>query len=84
MAFDDEKSSTVPQDVYTDDNVQSDRDGDDAAAFAGDHATAIDPVMEARVLWKIDWYLIPAMSIGYGLVYYDKVCHSFKMKITSI
>ncbi|KZL65205.1 MFS transporter [Colletotrichum tofieldiae] len=43
----------------------------------GEEALAIDPVIESRVLWKIDRFLMPAMVIersdeGYGLVYYDK------------
>ncbi|OHE94201.1 allantoate permease [Colletotrichum orchidophilum] len=38
----------------------------------GEEALAIDPVMEKRVLRKIDLFLMPAMVIGYGLVYYDK------------
>ncbi|KAK4934250.1 hypothetical protein LTR28_010765, partial [Elasticomyces elasticus] len=47
-------------------------DKDDAAAIVGEHAQNIDPVLEARVLRKIDLFLIPAMIVGYGLVYYDK------------
>ncbi|CAI7610411.1 unnamed protein product [Penicillium bialowiezense] len=35
-------------------------------------ARLIDPRESKRVLRKIDLYLIPAMIIGYGLVYYDK------------
>lgn len=46
---------------------------DIAIAIVGEHGHAIDPAIEARVLRKIDWFLIPMMSIGYGLVYYDKV-----------
>ncbi|KAE9988357.1 hypothetical protein Vi05172_g6694 [Venturia inaequalis] len=45
---------------------------DVAFALVGEHAQAIDPVVEARVVRKIDMFLIPAMIIGYGLVYYDK------------
>jgi MFS family permease len=45
---------------------------DEALALAGETARAIDPVMERRVLRKIDLFLMPAMIIGYGLVYYDK------------
>lgn len=59
-------------------------DGDDVAlAIVGLHAQPIDPVVEARVVRKIDYFLIPAMIVGYGMVYYDKVatilfssCHS--------
>ncbi|KAJ0311624.1 hypothetical protein Brms1b_008215 [Colletotrichum noveboracense] len=38
----------------------------------GDHAQVVDPEIEARVVRKIDFFLMPAMVIGYGLVYYDK------------
>ncbi|KAF9873048.1 major facilitator superfamily transporter [Colletotrichum karsti] len=38
----------------------------------GEEAWAIDPQAEARVVRKIDLFLMPAMVIGYGLVYYDK------------
>ncbi|KAI9371704.1 major facilitator superfamily domain-containing protein [Aspergillus egyptiacus] len=38
----------------------------------GDEARPIDPEVERRVLRKIDLFLMPAMVIGYGLVYYDK------------
>ncbi|KAI9746315.1 MAG: hypothetical protein M1818_000026 [Claussenomyces sp. TS43310] len=47
-------------------------DQDIAMAVVGEHAHEIDPVMEARVIRKLDRFLIPAMTIGYGLVYYDK------------
>lgn len=49
---------------------------DIAIAIVGEHSHAIDPAVEARVVRKIDWYLVPAMTIGYGLVYYDKVTFS--------
>jgi hypothetical protein len=48
-------------------------DKDVALAIVGEHAHDIDPAVEARVIRKIDWFLIPAMIVGYGLVYYDKV-----------
>jgi hypothetical protein len=49
-------------------------DGDDVAlAIVGLHAQPIDPLVEARVVRKIDFFLIPAMIVGYGIVYYDKV-----------
>ncbi|XPS98673.1 hypothetical protein M3J09_007869 [Ascochyta lentis] len=47
-------------------------DKDVAIGLVGEHAREIDPAVEARVLRKIDWFLIPAMIVGYGLVYYDK------------
>ncbi|KAL6806714.1 major facilitator superfamily domain-containing protein [Trichoderma sp. SZMC 28013] len=47
-------------------------DKDDAVAMVGEVRHVIDPVVEARAIRKIDWFLIPAMICGYGLVYYDK------------
>jgi hypothetical protein len=41
-------------------------------AIVGEHAHAIDPTVGARVIRKIDRFMIPAMIIGYGFVYYDK------------
>lgn len=46
---------------------------DIAIAMVGEHRSDIDPAVETRVLRKIDLFLVPAMFIGYGLVYYDKV-----------
>lgn len=37
---------------------------DVAYAIAGEHAQSIDPVVEARVVRKLDMFLIPAMLIG--------------------
>ncbi|KAL5388310.1 hypothetical protein PMIN06_000705 [Paraphaeosphaeria minitans] len=45
---------------------------DVATKLVGEHAQAMDPETERRVLRKIDLFLIPAMTVGYGLVYYDK------------
>ncbi|CAM1509027.1 Fc.00g027660.m01.CDS01 [Cosmosporella sp. VM-42] len=45
---------------------------DEAIAIVGEQQHTIDPVVEARAIRKIDWFLIPAMIFGYGLVYYDK------------
>ncbi|CAE7030616.1 Allantoate transport protein [Pyrenophora teres f. teres] len=47
-------------------------DNDIAIGLVGEHGREIDPKIAARVLRKIDWFLIPAMIVGYGLVYYDK------------
>lgn len=44
----------------------------------GERRHDIDPALEARVVRKIDWFLVPAMSVGYGLVYYDKVRSSLQ------
>ena len=45
-----------------------------AATIAPQQAQVFDPDIERRVLRKIDLWLIPWMWIGYGFVYYDKVC----------
>ncbi|KAK4100554.1 MFS general substrate transporter [Parathielavia hyrcaniae] len=45
---------------------------DEAIAMVGEHEHALDPVIVARAVRKIDWFLIPAMIFGYGIVYYDK------------
>ncbi|EFY99946.2 allantoate permease [Metarhizium robertsii ARSEF 23] len=45
---------------------------DDAIAMVGEEKHAIDPAVEARVVRKIDMFLMPTMVLGYGLVYYDK------------
>lgn len=37
---------------------------DVAIGLVGEHARDIDPEVEARVLRKIDWFLIPAMIVG--------------------
>ncbi|KAI0471391.1 putative MFS transporter [Xylaria cf. heliscus] len=51
-------------------------DGDEKTPVPGDLMTTeprrIAPEVERRVLRKIDTLLMPAMVIGYGLVYYDK------------
>jgi hypothetical protein len=47
-------------------------DRDVATAIVSEHAHAIDPIVEARVIRKIDRFMILAMIIGYGFVYYDK------------
>lgn len=52
-------------------------DKDVAIAIVGEHSHEIDPAFEARVVRKIDLFLVPAMFVGYGLVYYDKVCLEF-------
>jgi hypothetical protein len=71
-----EKSATEAPNVSADveDATRINVEGQDIAiAIVGEHNHAIDPAVEARVVRKIDWFLVPAMIIGYGLVYYDKV-----------
>ncbi|KAI2627717.1 MFS general substrate transporter [Hypoxylon sp. NC1633] len=47
-------------------------DKDVAITMVGEEGHAIDPVVVQRAVRKIDRFLIPAMTVGYGLVYYDK------------
>ncbi|TVY22195.1 putative transporter [Lachnellula hyalina] len=65
------EAPNVPTDL--EDATRTNVEGQDIAiAIVGVHSHAIDPAVEARVVRKIDWYLVPAMILGYGLVYYDK------------
>lgn len=58
--------------THSEDAVISIEGKDDAIAIVGEHRHAIDPAVEARAVWKIDLYLVPAMFTGFGLVFYDK------------
>ena len=79
----DEKSAARRDPSADIDNVtsQSTDDKDIAIRVVGEHSRAIDPAAEARVVRKIDLFLIPAMTIGYGLVYYDKVGSELQLEI---
>ncbi|WZH42358.1 major facilitator superfamily domain-containing protein [Fusarium acuminatum] len=55
-----------------DEAAQGAHSKDEAIAIVGEEQHAIDPIVAARAVRKIDMFLIPAMIIGYGLVYYDK------------
>lgn len=71
----DDKSAIPPPDGSAGlDNTASlqAEDKDIAITIVGEHRHAIDPAVEARIIRKIDLFLVPAMFIGYGLVYYDK------------
>ncbi|GLA92346.1 hypothetical protein AtubIFM57143_007866 [Aspergillus tubingensis] len=39
-----------------------------------------DPQLHERVLRKLDYFLMPMMVVGYGLVYYDKVSMNLPRK----
>lgn len=69
LAMNNKKSSPGPHNAqqYLEDEK------DIATTIVGEHRQHIDPAVEARVVRKIDRFLIPAMIVGYGLVYYDKV-----------
>ncbi|KAK7940722.1 uncharacterized protein PG986_013109 [Apiospora aurea] len=45
---------------------------DVAIEMVGEQVCPTDPTVAAKAVRKIDWFLIPAMTVGYGLVYYDK------------
>jgi hypothetical protein len=61
-------SSTLPPAGHHDDpefNASSvSLEKDIAIGLVGEHAQDVDPEVEARVLRKIDWFLIPAMIVG--------------------
>ena len=75
-AIESEKAPSSPRDISA--GIENPRgfDKDIAAAIVGERRQVVDPTVEARVVRKIDWFLVPAMSVGYGLVYYDKVNES--------
>ncbi|KAI1385696.1 MFS general substrate transporter [Hypoxylon trugodes] len=70
------EKGTQPQEVNADGSrpVSSESVGDKdvAIAMVGEEGHAVDPAVVQRAVRKIDWFLIPAMTVGYGLVYYDK------------
>lgn len=72
-AHDDEKAIQLPENGSADVVRVPAADQDLAMGIVGEKRRAIDPAMEARVVRKIDLFLIPTMIFGYGLVYYDKV-----------
>jgi hypothetical protein len=60
---------------------------DVAVALVGENAREIDAHVEARVLSKIDWFLIPAMVVGTSrlalltLPYYALIlCHTIPLR----
>ncbi|KAH8668404.1 major facilitator superfamily domain-containing protein [Xylariales sp. PMI_506] len=68
------EENAIPQDgANSEQPSQHDLEGKDVAiAMVGEEGHTIDPQVAARAVRKIDWFLIPAMTVGYGLVYYDK------------
>lgn len=73
----DEKSASIPNAATDIEDAAGPaaeyKDKDIAITIVGEQGNAIDPAVEARVVRKIDLFLVPAMALGYGLVYYDKV-----------
>lgn len=39
----------------------------------------IDPAEVRRVLWKIDFMILPYLAVCYAFFYIDKVCFSFSL-----
>ncbi|KAL8992174.1 MAG: hypothetical protein Q9169_007307 [Polycauliona sp. 2 TL-2023] len=68
IATDQSPSSPVQTDHFGSSSFEKDA----AAAIVSDHAVTLDKATVRRVQRKIDWFLIPIMWFGYGLVYYDK------------
>ena len=64
---DPERESASPARSITDASAK-----DEAIAMVGEQQHELDPALVRCVVRKIDWFLIPAMTFGYGLVYYDK------------
>ncbi|RDW68053.1 hypothetical protein BP6252_09449 [Coleophoma cylindrospora] len=67
-----EKSSATVPAVSADGAATAAREKDVASALVGEQRLDLDPATAARVLRKIDCFLVPVMTLGYGLVYYDK------------
>lgn len=67
-----EKSGAAAFEQYSSSLDFSDKDL--AATIVPDHAQAYDQAIEQRVRRKVDQWLIPWMWLGYGFIYYDKVC----------
>ncbi|KAI1329170.1 putative MFS transporter [Xylariaceae sp. FL0255] len=59
--------------IKNDEKEQADlAPSDTIPAAGGDEPIPIDPAVMQRALRRIDWYLMPAMLLGYGFVVYDK------------
>jgi hypothetical protein len=54
--------SAVPNTTANHDSASSAKD--EAIAMVGEQEHALDPVIVARAVRKIDWFLIPAMIFG--------------------
>lgn len=65
-------TTTVDAEQARPSDVRDLSEKDEAMAMVGEQSHAIDPLVAARAVRKIDWFLIPVMVFGYGLVYYDK------------
>lgn len=69
MSSQEPKNAVDPQ-ITPKDGHQTEQDV--AITLVGTQHHALDPVITARAVRKIDRFLIPVMAVGYGLVYYDK------------
>jgi hypothetical protein len=62
MASEKTTEATPPQQEFSASSISLEKDV--ALGLVGEHAREIDPAVEARVVRKIDWFLIPAMIVG--------------------
>jgi hypothetical protein len=62
MVSEKKTEATPPQQEYNASSISLEKDV--ALGLVGEHARDIDPEVEARVVRKIDWFLIPAMIVG--------------------
>jgi hypothetical protein len=62
MGSEKKTEATPPQQEYNASSISLEKDV--ALGLVGEHAQDIDPEVEARVVRKIDWFLIPAMIVG--------------------
>lgn len=53
-------------------HAQTSEGKDVAIAMVGEQSHVLDPAITRRAVRKTDRFLIPIMTVGYGLVYYDK------------
>jgi hypothetical protein len=58
--------------------VSSIGEKDAALHVLSEDAQPVDKAIAKRVLRKIDYFFMPAMLIGYGMVYYDKVSEALR------
>lgn len=63
------------------------KDGDTAMALFDDPDELheeIDPAEERRILWKIDFMILPYLAVCYAFFYIDKVSRQFFLWIGSL
>jgi hypothetical protein len=74
-----EKTTATPPSPHHDTEsgaAPTSTDKDIAIGLVGEHAQDIDPETEAKVLRKIDLFLIPAMIVGMSIITNHQPCSS--------